>query len=219
MRGYYDAASRRHRRPGLWHRGVGHPPVDAAEFSIRDAFVLTNGAGANRFPIRAGTDAPMCAAAQRRRGHARLLEEAFRIMSGARAQIRQPLDSRAQVTISVVDTNGEVLGMVRAPDAPIFGIDVSLQKARTAAFFSGAQAAAAELGANPDPDVACSSRRCARSSAIQRPYRAVRLHRPRAAAIFRGPISPTARSAGRRGPSRARSTSSILSRPACSRRS
>jgi len=34
-----------------------------------------------------------------------------------------------------------VLGIVRSPDAPIFGIDVSLQKARTANFFSGAFAA------------------------------------------------------------------------------
>ena len=63
-------------------------------------------------------------------------------MSAARAQIRRPLDSRAQVTISVVDTNGAVLGIVRSPDAPIFGTDVSLQKARTAAFFSAAFAAA-----------------------------------------------------------------------------
>jgi uncharacterized protein GlcG (DUF336 family) len=62
-------------------------------------------------------------------------------MSRARAQIRQPTDSRAQVTISLVDTRGEVLGIVRSPDAPIFGIDVSLQKARTANLFSGAFAA------------------------------------------------------------------------------
>ncbi|MFN3388864.1 MAG: heme-binding protein, partial [Allosphingosinicella sp.] len=67
--------------------------------------------------------------------------------------IRRPLDSRAQVTISVVDTNGAVLGIVRSPDAPVFGIDVSLQKARTAMFFSSAQAGA-ELAAHPDPDVA-----------------------------------------------------------------
>src|SRR3546814_11676749 len=73
-------------------------------------------------------------------------------MSRARAQIRRPLDSRAQVTISVVDTHGAVLGIVRSPDAPIFGTDVSLQKARTAAFFSGAQAGA-ELTANASADV------------------------------------------------------------------
>ena len=73
-------------------------------------------------------------------------------MSRARAQIRQPLDSRAQVTISLVDTHGAVLGIVRAPDAPIFGTDVSLQKARTAAFMSS-PFAAQQLLADPSPDV------------------------------------------------------------------
>jgi uncharacterized protein GlcG (DUF336 family) len=121
-----------------------------AEFADPDAYVLSNGSGANRFPIRPGTDAgaPLTAAEVRA-----ILEEAFKIMSAARAQIRRPLDSRAQVTISVVDTNGAVLGLVRSPDAPIFGIDVSLQKARTAMFFSAAFAAA-ELTADGDPDVA-----------------------------------------------------------------
>jgi uncharacterized protein GlcG (DUF336 family) len=56
------------------------------------------------------------------------------------------------VSMAVVDTNGAVLGLVRAPDAPVFGIDVSIQKARTAAFFSNAAAAAA-LGASPDAEV------------------------------------------------------------------
>ncbi|WP_285711671.1 heme-binding protein [Erythrobacter oryzae] len=119
-----------------------------SEFANRDAFVLSNGAGANRYPVRAATDAgdvasPITAAEARV-----ILEEAFAVMSRARAQIRQPLDSRAQVTISLVDTRGQVLGLVRSPDAPIFGIDVSLQKARTANFFSGSFAAA-ELSAAP----------------------------------------------------------------------
>jgi uncharacterized protein GlcG (DUF336 family) len=75
-----------------------------------------------------------------------VLEEAFAIMARSRGQIRRPLDSRAQVSIAVVDTRGAALGLVRAPDAPVFGIDVALQKARSAAFFSNARAAA-ELGA------------------------------------------------------------------------
>ena len=117
-----------------------------AEFANRDAFVLTNGAGANRYPVRGGTDAGDVAAPLTAAEARVILEEAFAVMSRARAQIRQPLDSRAQVTISLVDTRGAVLGLVRSPDAPIFGIDVSLQKARTANFFSG-NFAAAELGA------------------------------------------------------------------------
>jgi uncharacterized protein GlcG (DUF336 family) len=113
----------------------------AAEFNNSDAFILTDGAGNNRYPIRAGTDSasnsqPLTAAEVRA-----VLEEAFTVLTRARAQIRRPLDSRMQASISVVDTHGEVLGIVRSPDAPIFGIDVSLQKARTAMFFSNSQAA------------------------------------------------------------------------------
>ncbi len=59
-----------------------------------------------------------------------------------RAAIRQPLGSNARVSIAVVDTNGVVLGLFRTADAPVFGFDVSVQKARTAAFYSGATAGA-----------------------------------------------------------------------------
>jgi uncharacterized protein GlcG (DUF336 family) len=113
----------------------------AAEFANRDAFVLSNGAGTNRYPLRGGTDAAEVAAPLTAAEARAILEEAFTVMSRARAQIRQPLDSRAQVTISLVDTRGSVLGLVRSPDAPVFGIDVSLQKARTANFLSGPFAA------------------------------------------------------------------------------
>lgn len=129
-----------------------------AEFNHPDAFILTDGSGNGRFPVRAGTDAAEVAAPLTAAEARALLEEAFKIMSRARAQIRQPLDSRAQVSISVVDTRGVSLGLVRSPDAPIFGIDVSLQKARTAAFFSG-RFAASDLSAvttaagAPDPNV------------------------------------------------------------------
>jgi uncharacterized protein GlcG (DUF336 family) len=60
-----------------------------------------------------------------------------------RAAIRQPLGSNARVTMAVVDTAGVVLGVFRQQDAPVFGFDVAVQKARTAAFFSGANAATA----------------------------------------------------------------------------
>ena len=64
-----------------------------------------------------------------------------------RAAIRQPLGSNARVSIAVVDTEGHVLGLFRQQDAPVFGFDVSVQKARTAAFFSGANAATLLRGA------------------------------------------------------------------------
>ncbi|MCC6827578.1 MAG: heme-binding protein [Novosphingobium sp.] len=130
----------------------GYRAATGAEFAFPDAFVLTDGAGNNRFPVRAATDAaavtqPLTAAEARS-----ILEEAYRVMRHARAQIRRPLDSRAQVTISVVDTYGAALGLVRSPDAPVFGTDVSLQKARTVAFFSNA-VAAQQLLDDPDTDV------------------------------------------------------------------
>lgn len=53
-----------------------------------------------------------------------------------RGAIRQPLGSNARVTFAVVDLDGNVLGVFRQLDAPVFGFDVSVQKARTAAFFS-----------------------------------------------------------------------------------
>jgi uncharacterized protein GlcG (DUF336 family) len=120
------------------------------EFDNPDAFILTDGAGADRFAPRAGTDSPAGASAMTAVEVQSVLQHAFAIMSSARAQIRNPLNSRAQVTISVVDTNGVPLGIVRSPDAPIFGIDVSLQKARTANFFSH-PAAASDLTNNVDP--------------------------------------------------------------------
>lgn len=57
-----------------------------------------------------------------------------------RAAIRQPLGSNARVTIAVVDSQGTVLGVFRQVDAPVFGFDVSVQKARTAAFYSNTNA-------------------------------------------------------------------------------
>ena len=64
-----------------------------------------------------------------------------------RAAIRQPLGSNARVSIAVVDPNGVVLGVFRQTDAPVFGFDVSVQKARTAAFFSRTNAGALLGGA------------------------------------------------------------------------
>ncbi|HYO99671.1 MAG TPA: heme-binding protein [Pyrinomonadaceae bacterium] len=64
-----------------------------------------------------------------------------------RAAIRQPLGSAARVSISVVDSEGRVLGIFRTSDAPVFGFDVSVQKARTATLFSRANGGALLRGA------------------------------------------------------------------------
>jgi uncharacterized protein GlcG (DUF336 family) len=76
-----------------------------------------------------------------------LLTEALRVAERSRAQIRRPIGSKARVSISVVDISGAILGILRSRDAPLFGIDVSLQKARTAAFFSSASSGQALVDA------------------------------------------------------------------------
>lgn len=69
-----------------------------------------------------------------------LLDSALLTAQRARAAIRNPLDSPARVSMWVVDHLGVPLGFARSQDAPVFGIDVALQKARTAAFFSSPDA-------------------------------------------------------------------------------
>ncbi|PWT92308.1 MAG: hypothetical protein C5B54_03750 [Acidobacteria bacterium] len=58
-----------------------------------------------------------------------------------RAVIHQPIGSHIEVSIGVVDQNGVVLGAVSTPDAPVSSYDISVQKARTAAFISSPTAA------------------------------------------------------------------------------
>ena len=147
---YFDGASTGGVKAGVAYgsEASGFRPAGAA-FAGPDAYFLSDGAGNNRFPPIDGTDAARVAQPLTAAEVQVVLEEAFRVMEAARGQIRQPLNSRAQVTVSVVDTNGVILGVVRGPDAPIFGTDVSLQKARTAAFFSSSVAAADLLATPP----------------------------------------------------------------------
>ena len=112
---------------------------DDGPFVGQDAFVLVDQNNVNRYPPRAGTDG---AAALSANESEVILREALNIANRARAQIRRPISTPARVSISVVDTNGVVLAFARTRDAPIFGTEVSLQKARTAAFYSGDYAAA-----------------------------------------------------------------------------
>jgi uncharacterized protein GlcG (DUF336 family) len=143
--GYYNGTGARAGQAfGFGASGIRPDPDN--RFGNNRAFVLTTRTGANRFPPRAGTGAGALSAAE----VTRILTEALGVALSARGQIRRPLGSHAEVTISVVDTTGEILGLVRTPDAPVFGTDVSLQKARSSMFFSSA-AAAADLASVPAP--------------------------------------------------------------------
>jgi uncharacterized protein GlcG (DUF336 family) len=54
-----------------------------------------------------------------------------------RAQIR-PLGSTTEMVFAVTDSAGDILGLYRMPDAPIFSIDVAVSKARDAAYYDDA---------------------------------------------------------------------------------
>jgi uncharacterized protein GlcG (DUF336 family) len=118
------------------------PSTDPA-FAALGAYVLVDIINVPRFSPRAGTDGLLTRAEV-----TQILQSGLDVANRARAQIRVPLGSAAQVSVTVVDTAGEILGLVRSPDAPIFGTDVAVQKARTAVFFSNVNAAA-ELAALP----------------------------------------------------------------------
>ena len=119
---------------------------DNLDYDGLDAFVLVDADNVERFRPRGGTDGANALTENEVRT---LMREALSIANRARAQIRRPLGTQARVTVSIVDTNGEVLALARTRDAPVFGTDVSLQKARTAMFFSSAAAGDALLGLPP----------------------------------------------------------------------
>ena len=122
----------------------GYAPSTDPAFAGLNAFTLVDAKGNPRFPPRAGVDGLLTRAEV-----IGILSAGLNIANRARAQIRLPLGSAAQVSVVVVDTGGEILGLIRSPDAPVFGTDVAAQKARTAAFFSSPGAAAA-LNALPN---------------------------------------------------------------------
>jgi len=111
--------------------GIDESGIPVAQFVHSD--------GTPRFPVRAG-DAIADGAELSADEVQALLRAAMLTANRTRAGIRRPLDTAAQVTVFVTDTSGNPLGVVRSADAPVFGIDVALQKARTAAFFSSPDA-------------------------------------------------------------------------------
>ncbi|HTQ35352.1 MAG TPA: heme-binding protein [Stellaceae bacterium] len=104
------------------------------------SFVFTDGAGNVLYAPKDGL-APTSQAITAAEAQG-LLTSALNVAYMARAAIRIPTNTHAQVTVSVVDLDGNILAMARTPDAPIFGADVSLQKARSSVFFSRTDAAA-----------------------------------------------------------------------------
>lgn len=139
--GYSEASIRPGTAFGTAASGIR---ADTGAFAALGGWVLVDAADVNRYPPVAGVGTSLSEAEVRT-----ILEEGLRVALRTRGQIRRPLGSPAQVTVSVVDTDGHVLGLVRTADGPVFGIDVAVQKARTAMFFSHPGAAAAWLALPP----------------------------------------------------------------------
>lgn len=137
---YTDGSIKRGTAFGEAESGVR---ADDLDYPGLDAFVFVDENNVNRYRPQAGQDAnDLNGVAPLSENEVReILRAALDVANRARAQIRQPLGSQARVTVSVVDTQGNPLGIARTRDAPVFGSDVSLQKARTAAFFSNTNAA------------------------------------------------------------------------------
>ncbi len=113
----------------------GIAPYDL--FNDLNAYTFYDQSGQVRYPPIDGSDELILGENRLKANEVEtLLREALTIANKSRAQIRRPLGTSARVTVSVVDTNGAILGMARTEDGPVFGADVSLQKARTATFFS-----------------------------------------------------------------------------------
>ena len=138
--GYAAAAIRAGSAFGTPASGVR---ADTGAFAAAGGWILVDASNANRYPVRDAADGGL-----RANETQAMLNEAIAVARRTRAQIRRPLGSGAEVTIAVVDSNGDIVGLVRTGDAPIFGIDVAVQKARTALFFSH-PSAAADLASPP----------------------------------------------------------------------
>jgi uncharacterized protein GlcG (DUF336 family) len=120
----------------------GVRPATSFDSSL-DSFVFVDANDAERYAPTDGGDGDLLAGDALTASEVKqLLASAIAVANRSRAQIRRPLDSPARVTVSIVDSQGQALGILRTRDAPVFGSDVSLQKARTAVFFSAEDAGA-----------------------------------------------------------------------------
>jgi len=132
--GYYDlsqgfVAGTQHGTPAS---GLA-PDTSGAYSTVTPPLLMVNADGSVRYPAHAGHGPEAFTAVE----VATILREGYQLSLRERAAIRNPLGSQVAITLSVVDVNGEILGSVTNPDAPVFGIDVSVQKARTALLMSG----------------------------------------------------------------------------------
>ncbi len=157
--GFYEAAPAYLAGQAFLSAGSGVTPDAVLLFSDEAGNpipieVLSSGADPNLYDPKPSVDPAPAAGGMTQNEVTILLREALRVANHARGQIRRPQGSTARVNIAVVDLSGAILGFIRTTDAPMFGADVSVQKARTAAFLSRTNAASilgAQTAAPLDP--------------------------------------------------------------------
>jgi uncharacterized protein GlcG (DUF336 family) len=131
--GYYAASSGFGTGVQYGTPASGLAPDTTGAYGTPAPLVMVNADGTVRYPAHAGRVTNGLSQVEVQS----ILKEGYQLSLQMRAQIRQPLNSQVAVTVSVVDGNGEILGSVTNQDAPVFGIDVSVQKARSALLMTG----------------------------------------------------------------------------------
>jgi uncharacterized protein GlcG (DUF336 family) len=66
----------------------------------------------------------------------RLVGQAVATAAATRAVLRLPSGQTTRMVIAITDQDGEFLAIYRMPDAPMFSVDVAMEKARNAYYFS-----------------------------------------------------------------------------------
>ena len=142
--GYFNASGGIVAGVAYGDAGSGLAPDVSGQFSTTKPPMLLVGANCPnnacqpRFPVIAGNGPDALTQAEA----LQILRSAYGLSLITRGQIRNPPGvTPAAVNMSLVDANGQILGIISDYDAPIFGIDVSLQKARSALFISRPDAA------------------------------------------------------------------------------
>jgi uncharacterized protein GlcG (DUF336 family) len=64
-----------------------------------------------------------------------IIQQGIDAANATRAAIRLPLGSTARMVFAVTDTQGNILGLYRMPDATTFSIDVAVAKARNVSYY------------------------------------------------------------------------------------
>jgi uncharacterized protein GlcG (DUF336 family) len=64
-----------------------------------------------------------------------IIDQGIAQANATRAQIRLPDDQSTRMVFAVADSQGDILGLYRMPDASVFSIDVAVAKARNTAYY------------------------------------------------------------------------------------